>query len=458
MTTDLKLILLRAFMSNSGNCISSFVNFLRSTHTIPRDTTFFLFEKGRRKDVNITGEHFFLRTSTEYSNPQLNLEDLQGILISRMLEVSANFLLETGEQVIHPGQIQILAEKLSEPSTGKVVPFLLNTDDVEPDRYSVNPLRESIVASGQSAFPVARVSTEKLELDRRFVQKYKGSLVEEKDLQTIEFFLENSSSDRYVDFVDSVKYDQLAQISERLGIHLSLPALRMPLTTLANGTSKGSIHKLIEISHANYENVRRIYELMGRNILKHKSLLPAVPHAQQGFGSKKAGRGKLEFENQLLKEVQVKYRPTFLYPNEVDKSDISVAKAHEDVTVAADRLRNYDSSQLLVSPQFALYATLSPENAAIWHGVGKYAGSEIVASYTSVQAAHATREMFSEIPKPHLGIPAQFDLTAERMIAHPRFRNIDASVNCLEELTALLPLGTHLRTIQPEPYIRRISE
>ena len=42
---------------------------------------------------------------------------------------------------------------LKKPPQGIVVPFLLNTDDVEPDRYSMNPLKHSLVESGQSAFP-----------------------------------------------------------------------------------------------------------------------------------------------------------------------------------------------------------------------------------------------------------------------------------------------------------------
>ena len=63
---------------------------------------------------------------------------------------------------------------------GIIYPFMLITDDVEPDRYSMNPLKNSIVESGQSAFPSANVKTENLEIDRDFFHKYEDIPLKEK--------------------------------------------------------------------------------------------------------------------------------------------------------------------------------------------------------------------------------------------------------------------------------------
>ena len=65
------------------------------------------------------------------------------------------------------------------------MPFLLNTDDVEPDRYSMNPLKQSIVESGQSAFPAANVKTDQLKIDEAYLKKYDGSLISQKEAALI---------------------------------------------------------------------------------------------------------------------------------------------------------------------------------------------------------------------------------------------------------------------------------
>ena len=318
--------LIAEFVKNSKSCIKSLATALQAhADRGPRKVTFFVFENGRRREIEYEDKYFFLRTSTEYSNPQLNLEDLQGILVARILECSANYLAMTGRTEITPDVFGELSEALAKPCTGPIIPFLLNTDDVEPNRYSVNPLRESIVNSGQSAFPAANVSKDQLRVDEGFIKKYRDSLIAKKDLESIAYHLENTTSNSYVDFVDAVKYDMLAELSKRLGIHLITPALRMPMEQLKQEGKKGPLHSLIEEAHKDYNTIRRLYDLMGRNILKHKTLLPTVPHSKHGYGSKKAARGQLFFENECLKEIKVKYRPTFLYPNEIDKSDLSTA-------------------------------------------------------------------------------------------------------------------------------------
>ena len=65
------------------------------------------------------------------------------------------------------------------------MPFLLNTDDVEADRYSMNPLKQSIVDSGQSAFPVVNVTTNGLKIDEAYAKKYDGSMISKKECELI---------------------------------------------------------------------------------------------------------------------------------------------------------------------------------------------------------------------------------------------------------------------------------
>ena len=83
------------------------------------------------------------------------------------------------------GDVVALAELLKKPTQGYIVPFLLNTDDVEADRYSMNPLKQSIVDSGQSAFPAANVKTDGLKIDEAYCKKYDGTLISQKEAELI---------------------------------------------------------------------------------------------------------------------------------------------------------------------------------------------------------------------------------------------------------------------------------
>jgi hypothetical protein len=106
-----------------------------------------------------------LRASVEYSNPQLTVEEVQGIITARLLEVCGNYFHQYGMRPPDAKDIDQIGEALKNPPQGPIVSFLLNTDDIEPDRYSMNPLKESLVTSGQSAFPCGVVRCERLEID-----------------------------------------------------------------------------------------------------------------------------------------------------------------------------------------------------------------------------------------------------------------------------------------------------
>lgn len=419
---------------------------------------FYTFNKHQKKSFDAPAGCYFLRTSTEYSNPQLALFDLQGILTSRLLESTACFMLAHETPEIKQQDYAEIVERLALPPSGLITPFLLNTDESEPDRYSMNPFRDSIVTSGQSAFPSYNVRMNGLKLDPNFVSKYKDTLITEQEAAWIEDARLQFSSDLYIDFIDSVKYDQLQNLSEQTGIHLTIPAMRMPLTRMKDSVYGPHLKRIIEREHQDYETLRRLYRLIGRNIRKHKTLLLTVPHSSSGLGSKKAGRGRLILEGEKFTGITVQYTTTPLYPNEIDPSDPATAQADEEVYVESSRILDYDYEVTPSSMQFAIYGMLSPEDAAIWHGIGEFQGEEVVKSYISVHEACVTEQLFSEMPIPCRGTPSQFDLDGANLMRHPNHGNTDASIGTVPDLGALITKTTRLDVLPVENYIRKGDE
>ena len=158
MPANLCRILLEDFLESSWPCVKTIVEALRDfgeneNHRKP--VSLFRFKNGEKVSQSFEGNCFFLRGSVEYSNPQLTLEEVQGIIGARMLATCGNYFHNYGLREPDAHDVAEICEALKKPSEGPIVTFLLNTDDIEPDRYSMNPLKDSIVASGQSAFPVA---------------------------------------------------------------------------------------------------------------------------------------------------------------------------------------------------------------------------------------------------------------------------------------------------------------
>jgi hypothetical protein len=454
--SDPVLPLIDNFLEHSKNSIDALM--LELHHFVseePGEITFFTMEGNKRRETQWNKGHFFLRASTEYANPQLTLEELQGIIAARLLETCCNYMIEN--KVSEPSQIDVkeISERLKKPPKGAIVPFLLNTDDVEPDRYSINPLRASIVESGQSAFPAASVATDGLKTDPNFLAKYEGSLISHDEIALIEDHLRQHS--KYLDFVDAVKYDMLRKTSDSLGIDLCIPAYRMPLDVLKNEKPGHPMHKLIQSSHHDYDTIGTIYELMGRNIGKRKTLLLTVPHSPKGFGSKRAAQGSIMFKQDRFEQIKVQYKTTPLYANELDvqETDVSVAKADDNFSVEAEKIANYDYSQTPSSPQFALYAILSPEDASIWHGIGVFGGVELVRSIVSIRSACLRKTVLGETVCRGSKSPLQLNLIPEAMWRHPKYGNIDTSVGCVQDLTSVVKNGIH---VAPLSVKERISE
>jgi hypothetical protein len=457
MMSDPVLPLIEDFLRQSRSAVDAVLMELH--HFIGEeqgDLTFFIMEGNRRREVRLGKEHFFLRASAEYANPQLTLEELQGIIAARLLETCCSYMATNN--VTEPSQSDLagIAEMLRKPSQGTIVPFLLNTDDVEPDRYSINPLRASIAESGQSAFPSASVVTDKLSVDSSFLAKYDGSLVSRDDVASIEMHLKEGSAS-YLDFVDSVKYDMLRKTSEVLGIDLCIPTYRMPLDVLKNEKPGQPMHKLVQGSHHDYDTIGCIYELMGRNLGKRKTLLLTVPHSPKGFGSKRAVQGSIAFKQDRFDRIKVQYKTTLLYANELDKeeTDVSAARADDNFTVEAEKIVNYDYSQTPSSPQFALYDALSPEDAAIWHGIGVFGSMELIRSIVSVRSACLRKAVLSEVACRGNKPPLQLSLLPDKMWRHPKYGNIDASVGCVQDVAGLMNTGI---CVEPLSVKERLEE
>ncbi len=407
-----------------------------------RKVTLFRYVNGKKVYVPFADEHFYLRSSVEYANPQVTVEEVQGIVGTRMLETCANYFCEHGLHEPNESDLEAILELLKKPPEGFIIPFLLITDDVEPDRYSMNPLKKSIVDSGQSAFPVANVKTDQLKIDDAFVKKYDRKLISQKEVELIDECLQLSNG-CYIDFVDMVKYVQLNEIAKICGVNLSLFSLRMPLSTLQSESKEGVLHYIISQSHINYGAIEQAYECMGRSMSKRTTLL-TIPHSSKGYGSKRAARGKLHFNNGEFLDANVRYTNTALYPNDIDPQDVAVAVCEDNFTVTAEKLADYSFSKTPSSPQFFLYSLASPEDAAIWHGVGASGAFQLLKSYSSARIACKQGKLLKNLNEKYnikTDVPLQFNLAAEGMWSHPIYHNIDASVGSIDDLSVLVHRG-----------------
>lgn len=407
-----------------------------------RKVTLFRYVDGKKVSVPFIDERFYLRGSVEYTNPQLTIEEVQGLIGTRLLETCANYFYENGLHQPNEGDVVSLAELLKKPPQGYIVPFLLNTDDVEADRYSMNPLKQSIVDSGQSAFPAANVKTDQLKIDETYLKKYDGTLISQKEAELITEGLQANDSS-YLDLVDSIKYMQLKGLSEFFGMDLSLYSLRMPLSTLQTENKDGLLHYIIKESNRDYASIEEAYTCMGRS-MKNRTTLLTVPHSTKGFGSKRAARGKLHFENGKLLDATIKYKTTKLYPNAMDPEDVAVAVCDDNFTVPGEKLSDYSFAETPSSPQFFLYSIGSPEDATVWHGVGAFAAPQLLQSYRSGRIACREGRLIKNLSEKYsvkVDFPLQFNLAPEGIWSHPIHRNIDASIGSVEDLPDLAHRG-----------------
>jgi hypothetical protein len=446
LSADLTEIIVKDFVSNSGACIQTMVEELaRFEKTKIAKTRLFQFRNEHGNETAIDSGHFFVRASVEYSNPQVTLEEVQGIIAARLLEVCGTYFYQYGLHEINETDVDQICETLKKPPKGIAISFLLNTDDVEPDRYSANPLRESIISSGQSAFPSAAVKTDQLTVDQNFLKKYEGVLISKDEAELIARHLETSKKS-YVDMVDAIKYEQLENLSKHFGISLCINLIRMPIEILQAESTDGLLHHIISEVHRDFASIEQAYKCMDRSIRNRTTLL-TVPHSSKGYGSKRAARGKIYFDGKKLRSVKVDYRTTLLYENEVDAADISVAKAEDSFMVDGNKLANYNFKETPSSPQFSLYSLASPENAAVWHGIGVFGAPGLLKSLMAVRQACAQSLLVPNLEKEYgvlLNVPINFNLIPKFMWGHPVHQNIDSSIGCIQDLKDLANMGMRL--------------
>ena len=446
MADDLCRMIVEDFLQQSFASVKALINAAKEKKTENRKAvSLFMFKDNHRENQIFSGDHFFLRGSVEYTNPQLTVEEMQGIIGTRLLEVCANYFYEKGSREPEMGDVNQLCELLKKPPKGKVAGFLLNTDDVELDRYSMNPLKTSIVSSGQSAFPAFNAKTDHLVVDEEFAKKYEKIMICNDEVELIRSKLANSDGS-YLDFVDSVKYAHIESLSEAFGIDLTLPTLRMPLTTLSGESKEGLLHHIIRETHKDFDSIKQTYDCMGRSITKRTTLL-TIPHSVKGYGSKRAARGRLYFSNSQLESINVKYKDTLLYPNAMDPEDISIAKCEDNFTVSADKLFDYSFTQTPSSPQFFLYSIASPEDAALWHGIGAFAAPQLLQSYTQIRRVCKSGQLIRGLEEKfglRVEIPLQLNLRPDSIWVHPTQRNIDASIGCVDNFADLGRMGMRI--------------
>jgi hypothetical protein len=456
LSSDLSRVIVEDFLKSSWQCIQALDTDLGTFIAENRaKVPLYYFRDGQRRDLALDGGHFFLRTSVEYSNPQLTLEEVQGIIAARLFEVCGNYFYEHGLHKYNQQEIDNICQILKSSPQGKIVTFLLNTDDIEPDRYSMNPLKESILNSGQSAFPAAAVKTEKLQIDQKFAQKYEGSLISKGELEQIAYHL-GSCDNSYMDMVDRTKYEQLERLSDAFGINLCLYSMRLPLTALEKETTDNLLHYITRETHKDYGSIECVYKCMGRS-MKNLTTLLTVPQSSKGYGSKRAARGRIYFDGLKLRKVKVNYCTVTLYPNEIDPNDVSEARAEDSFEIEGDRFVNYNFKETPSSPQFFLYTLASPEDAVLWHGIGAFGASELLKSYTTTRLTCVKDLLVKDLREKYdtaLRLPLQFNLVPKHMWVHPLHRNIDASIGCIENLRDIAIQGMKVEHLPTNKYVR----
>ena len=444
--SDYAYRLVKAFLDKSMPAVKVLAErvYLHREEGKHRRVALLRFVDGRKVSVLVEGAHFYLRGSVEYTNPQVTAEELQGVLGIRLLQTCVNYCLETGMQKPTEEDYRRLSEILGEPPQGYVLPFLLNTDDVEANRYSINPLGQSLIDSGQSAFPVANIKTDTLNVDLGFVEKYEGTLISKEEAELISEEL--LRHDSYMDFVDTVKFRQFEELSKIFGINLALYTLRMPLSTLQAEKKENLLHCIIRDVHKNFQSIEQAYNCMGRSMSKRTTLL-AVPHSKKGYGSKRAAHGKIHLKDNQLSKITVKYRPTQLYPNGIDQKEVAIAWGEDEIVVEGERFTDYSYMETPSSPQFFLYALASPEDAALWHGIGTFAASQLLQTYILAHKACNKGVLIPEVVEKFdlpCKMPLQFNLVPEGMWRNAKRQNIDASIGVIEDFESLISRGMWL--------------
>src|SRR3972149_5556513 len=110
---DLCRMLVDDFLKNSWQSVKALVEALAEFKAENRNSvSLFRFKDNRRIDQEFEGNRFFLRASVEYSNPQLTVEEAQGIIGARLLQACTNHFFHNGLRQPDAGDAAQICELL----------------------------------------------------------------------------------------------------------------------------------------------------------------------------------------------------------------------------------------------------------------------------------------------------------------------------------------------------------
>jgi len=126
MCEDNSKALVEDFLKSSMSAVKVLVKRLSAfkEETWSRQVALFRYVNGRKVSEQFTGNKFFLRGSVEYTNPHLTVEEVQGIIGTRLLEATANYFDMVGLHEPDRDDIIQICERVKKPTEGYIVPFL----------------------------------------------------------------------------------------------------------------------------------------------------------------------------------------------------------------------------------------------------------------------------------------------------------------------------------------------
>src|SRR5512144_2411462 len=91
-------LLLEDFLKTSFATVKVLVEDVQSfkNHEVKRKVELFRYVDGKKVSFQFDDQRYYLRGSVEYTNPQLTVEEVQGIIGTRLLEACANYYCEHG--------------------------------------------------------------------------------------------------------------------------------------------------------------------------------------------------------------------------------------------------------------------------------------------------------------------------------------------------------------------------
>ncbi|MCJ7763476.1 hypothetical protein MUP38_08500, partial [Candidatus Bathyarchaeota archaeon] len=129
MPSDLCRMFVDDFLKNSGETVKTLAEALKAFKAENRKPVSLLrFKDTTRINEAFDGNHFFLRGSVEYTNPQLTVEEVQGIIGTRMLAVCGSYFHDYNLNKPDANDVAQICEAFKKPPDGRIIPCLLNTD------------------------------------------------------------------------------------------------------------------------------------------------------------------------------------------------------------------------------------------------------------------------------------------------------------------------------------------